>query len=139
MPACRRHYPGRFDGTDSLVPFHRRRPSPHYSWSAPASQVSRPAQRSRGLQPADLPSRLLRPSTPEAPAALLPPPPLRLLPGGAIQFPGGSFFPLWTSAFSRRTVRACSRQLTTLCDTCETCTSTSYDRLVRTPRPARER
>src|SRR5271169_1970713 len=32
MSACRRHYPGRFDGTDSLVPFHRRRPSPHYSW-----------------------------------------------------------------------------------------------------------
>ena len=31
-----------------------------------------------------------RPSTPEAPAASLPPPPLRLLPGGAIQFPGGS-------------------------------------------------
>jgi hypothetical protein len=59
--------------------------------SAPASQVSRPAQRSLGLQPADLPSRLMRPSTPEAPAALLPPPPLRLLPGGANQFPGGSF------------------------------------------------
>ncbi len=51
--------------------------------SAPASQVSRPAQRSLRLQPADLPSRLMRPSTPEAPAALLPPPPLRLLPGGA--------------------------------------------------------
>src|ERR1019366_9400861 len=32
MSACRRHYPGRFDGTDSLVGFHRRRPSPHYSW-----------------------------------------------------------------------------------------------------------
>jgi hypothetical protein len=49
----------------------------------------------------------MRPSTPEAPAALLPPPPLRLLPGGAIQFPGGSFTPLWTSAFSRRTATAC--------------------------------
>ena len=33
----------------------------------------------------------MRPSTPEAPAALSPPPPLRLLPGGAIQFPGGVF------------------------------------------------
>src|SRR5271167_2758009 len=32
MSACRRHYPGRTDGTDSLVPFPRRRPSPHYSW-----------------------------------------------------------------------------------------------------------
>ena len=32
MSACRRHYPGRIDETDSLVPFPRRRPSPHYSW-----------------------------------------------------------------------------------------------------------
>src|SRR5260370_34567789 len=56
--------------------------------SAPALSVSRPAQRSLALQPADSPSRLMRPSTPEAPTALLPPPPLRLLPGGAIQFPG---------------------------------------------------
>jgi hypothetical protein len=31
--------------------------------------------------------------------ALLSPPPLRLLPGGAIQFPGGPFIRLWTSAF----------------------------------------
>ena len=57
--------------------------------SAPALHFSRPAQRSLALRPTDSPSRLLRPSTPEAPAALLPPPPLRLLPGGAIQFPGG--------------------------------------------------
>src|SRR5216683_6023995 len=56
--------------------------------SAPALHFSRPAQRSLTLQPADSPSRLMRPSTPEAPTALLPPPPLRLLPGGAIQFPG---------------------------------------------------
>jgi len=72
------------------LPFPRRRPSPGYRWSAPALPVSRPAQRSLGLQPADLPSRLMPPSTPEAPAALLSPPPLRLLPGGAIPFPGGS-------------------------------------------------
>ena len=32
-----------------------------------------------------------RPFTPEAPTALFPPPPLRLLPGGANQFPGGTF------------------------------------------------
>jgi hypothetical protein len=57
--------------------------------SAPALHFSRPAQRSLALQPADSPSRLMRPSTSEAPAALLPPPPLQLLPGGAIQFPGG--------------------------------------------------
>jgi hypothetical protein len=32
MSACRRHYPGRSVGTDSLALLHRRRPSPHYSW-----------------------------------------------------------------------------------------------------------
>jgi hypothetical protein len=57
--------------------------------SAPALTFSRPAQRSLALQPTDSPSRLMRPSTPEAPAALLSPLPLRLPPGGAIQFPGG--------------------------------------------------
>src|SRR5271165_1658395 len=61
--------------------------------AAPALSFSRPVQRSLTLRPADSPSRLMRPSTSEAPAALLPPPPLQLLPGGAIQFPGGSFFP----------------------------------------------
>jgi len=79
--------------------------------SAPALSVSRPAQRSLVLQPADSPSRLMRPSPPEASAASLPPPLLRLLPGGAIQFPGGSFLPLWTSAFLRRTAIAWLRQL----------------------------
>jgi hypothetical protein len=47
----------------------------------------------------DSPSRLMRPFPPEASAASLPPPLLRLLPGGAIQFPDGPFIPLWTSAF----------------------------------------
>ena len=67
--------------------------------SAPALIFSWPAQHSLTLRPTDSPSRLTRPSTPEAPTALLSPPPLRLLPGGAIQFPGGPFIPLWTSAF----------------------------------------
>jgi hypothetical protein len=73
---------------------------------APALPVSRPAQRSLTLQRADSPSRLMRPSTPEVPAALLPPTPLRLLPGGAIQFPVGSFLPPVDQRLSRRTVKA---------------------------------
>jgi hypothetical protein len=39
MSACCRHYPGRTDGTDSLVPFRRRRPSPHYSWVTSCNAV----------------------------------------------------------------------------------------------------
>jgi hypothetical protein len=53
--------------------------------------VSRPAQRSLTLRPTDSRSRLVRPFPSEASAASLPPPPLRLLPGGANQFPGGTF------------------------------------------------
>src|SRR5260370_21113382 len=68
--------------------------------SAPALSVSWPAQRSLTLQPADSPSRLMRPSTPEAPAALLPPPPLRLLLGVAIQFPRWFISPCDPSPFT---------------------------------------
>src|SRR5260370_41267892 len=67
--------------------------------SAPALSVSRPAQRSLVLQPADSPSRLMRPFPPEASAASLPPPLLRLLPGGAIQFPAGLSSPRGPTPF----------------------------------------
>jgi hypothetical protein len=70
--------------------------------SAPASTFSRPAQRSLTLRPACSLSRHSDLFTPEASAASLPLPLLRLLPGGTNQFPGG-VHPLWTSAFSRRT------------------------------------
>src|SRR5450432_1288011 len=78
--------------------------------SAPALTVSRPAQRSLGLQPADSPSRQMRPFPPEAPAALLPPPPLRLLPGGAIQFPGGLISRCGPAPFTAH----CKRLFTTI-------------------------
>ena len=97
VSACRRQYPGRTDGiVRSYSPIDCDLPRT-YGGSAPALFFSRPAQRSLSLQPACLPSRLERPSTPEASAASLPPLLLRLLPGGANQFPGGTF-PLWTSA-----------------------------------------
>jgi hypothetical protein len=60
MPTCRRHYPGRFDGTDSLVLFFSINiglPQLH-GGSAPALIVSRPAQRLLTLRPARSPSRL---------------------------------------------------------------------------------
>src|SRR5215831_20704854 len=94
MSPCRRHYPGKTDGTDFAQHCSIDFGLPQITvGSAPALSVSWPAQRSLTLRPTDSPSRLMRPSTPEAPTALLPPPPLRLLPGGAIQFPGGSFSP----------------------------------------------
>jgi hypothetical protein len=43
---CRRYYPGRSVGTDSLVLSHQRRPSRLHGGLAPALIVSRPAQRS---------------------------------------------------------------------------------------------
>ena len=65
---------------------------PHNSGgSAPAFSVSGPAQRSPSLRPARSLSRLKRPFPSEASAASLLPPLLRLLPGGANQFPGGTF------------------------------------------------
>ena len=70
--------------------------------SAPALFFSRPAQRSLLLQPAYLPGRLKRPSSSEASVASLPPPLLRLLPGGANQFPGGTS-PAVDQRLSRRT------------------------------------
>ena len=90
--------------------------------SAPALSVSRPAQRSLGLQPADSPSRLMRPFPSEASAALLPPPLLRLLPGGAIQFPGGPFIPLWTSPFTAH----CNRLISSLEPHCPPSAPGSY-------------
>jgi hypothetical protein len=46
LHVCRRHYPGRSDGTRSLVLSHQRRPSRLHGGLAPALIVSRPAQRS---------------------------------------------------------------------------------------------
>ena len=91
MPACHRHYPGRFDEacfarlSSSSAAFPVKKPgrllqllfrgllSVHSRYGLHARRVAK------------------RPSTPKAPTALLPPLPLRLLPGGTNQFPGGSY------------------------------------------------
>ena len=81
--ACRRPYPG---GTPGLGRSSSARGSglPRMSGgSAPTLPFSRPARRSLSFRPACSPSRPRRPSSPEAPMASFPPPPLRLLPAGA--------------------------------------------------------
>src|ERR1022692_1667648 len=91
VSACRRQYPAGPMGLFAR-PFPLTFGFPRINGgSAPALFFSRPAQRSLSLQPAYSPSRLQRPSTPEASVTSLPPPLLRLLPGGANQFPGGTF------------------------------------------------
>src|SRR5439155_25429272 len=88
---CRRHYPGRFDGTYSLVLFHQRRPSPKSRWVCSCINRFVACSAFTHVTACMLAKSPTRPSTPEAPTASLPSPPLRLLPGGANQFPGGTF------------------------------------------------
>ena len=83
-------------------------PPTNHGGRAPALIVSRPAQRSLHVTACMLAKSPKRPSPPEAPTASFPPPPLRLLPGGANPVPGRDFHPQSTSAFSRRT---CNRDL----------------------------
>ena len=88
--ACRRHYPGRNDRPCSLVLFHR------YQLCPKTQRVSFCIGRFEAcstfthIATCMLTEPLKRPFASKAPAALLPPPPLRLLPGGTNQFPGGS-------------------------------------------------
>jgi hypothetical protein len=68
----------------------RRRPSPGYGRVGSCITVFGACSAFTRVTACRLAESPMRPSTPEASAASLPPPPLRLLPGGAIQFPGGS-------------------------------------------------
>ena len=91
LPTCRRHYPGRSDGTRSLVLSHQRRPA--HITRGEGSCVNRfeACSAFTHVMACTLAKSPKRPSIPEAPTASLPPLPLRLLPGGANQFPGASF------------------------------------------------
>jgi hypothetical protein len=89
LPACRRHYPGRIDKicpltvpSTSAFPFPRRVGSCITLFEA-CSAFTRVTAYMLAESP-------LRPSPPKAPAASLPPPLLRLLPGGTNQLPGGT-------------------------------------------------
>ena len=106
MSACCRHYPGRSERFNRSVLIARRRPSPNFGWVGSCIMVFEACSAFTRVTACRLAKSPMRPSTPEAPAALSPPPPLRLLPGGAIQFPGGSFSPAVDQRLSRRTVKS---------------------------------
>ena len=88
--------------TCSLIRFHQLRPSPKPGRVGSCISLFEACSAFTHVTAYMLAKSPMRPSTPKASAASLPPLLLRLLPGGANQFPGGSI-PLWTSAFSRRT------------------------------------
>jgi hypothetical protein len=75
--------------TDSLIPFHRLRPSPNRRRVGSCIVGFEACSAFTHVTACMLAKSPMRPSTPKASAASLPPPLLRLLPGGANQFPGG--------------------------------------------------
>ena len=89
--------------TCSLTRSHRLRPSPNRRRVGPCIVVFEACSAFTHVTACMLAESPMRPSTPKASAASLPPLLLRLLPGGTNQLPGGISLPLRTSAFSRRT------------------------------------
>ena len=86
---CRRQYPGRADGTDSLILSHQLRPSLDY-WRVGSCIPGFGACTALTFITACMIAKSpLRPSTPEASAVSFPPLLPRLLQGGTTQFPGG--------------------------------------------------
>jgi hypothetical protein len=85
--------------TCSLVHSHRLRPSPNRRRVGPCIVVFEACSAFTHVTACMLAESPMRPSTPKASAASLPPLLLRLLPGGTNQLPGGISLPLRTSAF----------------------------------------
>ena len=75
--------------TCSLRRFHRLRPSPNRRRVSPCITLFEACSAFTHVTACMLAESPMRPSTPKASAASLPPPLLRLLPGGTNQFPGG--------------------------------------------------
>src|SRR5664280_455824 len=78
---------------DSLILLHRHRPSPKFRRVGSCITLFEACSAFTHVTACTLAKSPSRPSTPEASAASLPPLLLRLLPGGATQFPGGTFTP----------------------------------------------
>jgi len=81
--------PRQFDGICSLVRSHQLRPSPKPGRVGSCISLFEACSAFTHVTACMLAESPMRPSTPKASAASLPPPLLRLLPGGANQFPGG--------------------------------------------------
>jgi hypothetical protein len=111
LPACRRQYPGRFDGICSLVRFHQLRPSPKPGRVGSCISLFEACSAFTHVTACMLAESPMRPSSPKASAASLPPPLLRLLPGGANQFPGGFNSRCGPPPFTAHTVTALIRTL----------------------------
>jgi hypothetical protein len=75
--------------TCSLIRFHQLRPSPKSERVGSCISRFEACSAFTHVTACMLAESPMRPSTPKASAASLPPPLLRLLPGGANQFPGG--------------------------------------------------
>src|SRR5271170_5791972 len=80
---------GRMEFFFSLVPFHSLRPSPKPGRVGSCLSLFEACSAFTHVTACLLAESPMRPSTPKASAASLPPLLLRLLPGGANQFPGG--------------------------------------------------
>ena len=90
MHACRRHYPGKSNGSCSLVLLHQRRPSPTGRRVSSCVNGFEAYSTFIRITTYMLTESLKRLLTSKAPAASLPPLLLRSLPGGTNQFPGGA-------------------------------------------------
>src|SRR6266566_1953810 len=102
LRTCRRQYPGKSDGTCSLVRFHPLRPSLISRRVGSCIAGFGACSAFTHVTACTLAKSPMRPSAPEASAVSLPPLLLRLLPGGANQFPGG-YTPAVDRRLSRRT------------------------------------
>ena len=88
--ACRHQYPDRSNGPHSLVLLRQLRPSPILRRVGTCVNSFGACSAFTHITTCIFTEPLKRPFTSKAPTILLPPSPLRLLPGGANQFPGGS-------------------------------------------------
>src|SRR5262249_60297603 len=112
MSACRRHYPGRTEGSDSLATLPRRRPSRDISWvgSCITSFVACSAfthVTTYRLAKSPYATLYIGGSDGFVTSTAAP-----IATGWSDPVPGRVSLPLWTSAFSRRTDNAWLHQMT---------------------------